>query len=577
MKLRNLIRMDEKVLRNLKVADKFETTFRRIYVYAAMIVIVMLITIVMAMNGFASMYNRYYMQDNLQGNIRIDIQAYSKSAWWALSTNDEETRKAQIANYEEKLPEMLDNLSSLRKIYDNTQLLNAVEKDLNQLNTLTTQLSGMFAQSVVTDDGLSNGGEIYGLINGDINDVVKQTAADLKEVSKESFALAEAAYKRMLVISIVLIALSFVVVITAVLFARNARHALADSILEPIEEITQVTQDMANGHVNISVQYQSEDELGEMAVHLKDATETIRNIVTDLDETLSRVADGDFTRGTDNPKLYIEDYESIRTSLDHITNKLSDTMRMVKESANQVAQGSINMSQGAEELAEGATNQAAAIEELTASVTTVAEQTKNMAEAARQSSDMAAKVQEDVENGGRKMHLVTDAMERITDASQQIELITNSIESIAKQTQLLALNASIEAARAGDAGRGFAVVAEEISSLANESSEAAKNTHQLISDTMDEIQNGNAVVEETTRALELVQESVNDVAMMMAESGELARDQASSMAEIRQGIEQISGVVSNNSATAEETSAVSHELSDQSESLNELISSFRIN
>ncbi|MCR5032322.1 MAG: HAMP domain-containing protein [Lachnospiraceae bacterium] len=576
MKLKNLIRMDLQVLRNKKVADKFDTTFRRIYVYAGMIVVVMLITILMAMNGYAAMYNKFYMQDNLQGNIRIDIQAYSKSAWWALVTTDEGTREAQIANYEEKIPEMQSNLADLRKVYDNEQLLNAVDSDLKQLATMTAQLTALFQAGTPTEDGLSNHQEIYELINGDVNNVIKQTAADLKLVSADSYELAGTAYRQMLVVSAVLVILSFIVVVTAVLFARNARHVLASSMLEPIQEISRVTKEIADGHVDIQVNYSSDDELGDMSSNLRTATEAIHEIVADLDETLARIADGDFTRGSDHPELYRKDYEPIKTSLDNITRKLSDTMQLVKESSSQVAQGATNMSQGASDLAEGATNQAAAIEELTASVSTVTEQTRNMAESAQQSTGMATKVQEEVENSARKMHLVTDAMERITDASQQIEQITNSIESIAKQTQLLALNASIEAARAGDAGRGFAVVAEEISSLANESSEAAKNTHQLISDTMDEIQNGNAVVEETTKALELVQESVNDVAMMMAESGELAMNQANSMDEIQQGIEQISGVVSNNSATAEETSAVSQELSEQSETLNELIEKFRI-
>ncbi len=568
--------MNEQALRGMKVADKFNVTFRKIYVFAALIVVVLMVTLTMAMNGYAAMYNQYYMQDNLQGNIRIDIQAYSKSAWWALATQDESTLEAQVLNYEEKIPEMLQNIADLRKIYDNEKLLNSVESDLKQLATLTEQLTALYNQGTITEQGLSNRDEIYTLLNGDITIVVKQTAADLKLVSADSYEKAGAAYHRMLLIAGIMVALSAIVIVTAVLFARNARKVLASSMLEPIQEISKVTDDMANGLVNIDVTYESEDELGDMARHLKDATGAIREIVVDLDETLERIADGDFTRGTDHPELYKEDYASIRTSLDNITAKLSETMSMVKDSSVQVAQGANNMSQGASELAEGATNQAAAIEELTASVATVTEQTRNMANAAQQSIDMANRVQEDVENSGRKMHLVTDAMERITDASQQIELITNSIESIAKQTQLLALNASIEAARAGDAGKGFAVVAEEISSLANESSEAAKNTHQLISDTMEEIQNGNSVVDETTKALEQVQDSVNDVAMMMAESGEMAANQATSMEEIQLGIEQISSVVSNNSATAQQTSAVSHELSDQSDALNELISKFNI-
>ncbi len=174
-------------------------------------------------------------------------------------------------------------------------------------------------------------------------------------------------------------------------------------------------------------------------------------------------------------------------------------------------------------------------------ITEVTEKTYLLSEETDTEDMMFTKVQEDVSVGTRKMVLVTDAMDRITQASKEIEQITNAIEQIAKRTQLLSLNASIEAARVGEQGKGFAVVAGEISKLATQSSEAAKNTHQLINDTMDEIANGNGVVEETQNALEQVHKSVNEVVEMVADSSEIVQTQARDIQRINEMIKKIAG------------------------------------
>ncbi len=194
----------------------------------------------------------------------------------------------------------------------------------------------------------------------------------------------------------------------------------------------------------------------------------------------------------------------------------------VAKAAEQMARGDLNVAidYHANELAEGATDQAAAVEELTASVSTVTEQTEKMAADCAKGVQMSIAAQKVAKDGADKMDQVTEAMQRITTASKEIQEVANSIEAISSQTKLLALNASIEAARAGDTGKGFAVVAQEI--------------------------------------------------------GQLAQHQASNMREINQGIEQISEVIQNNSATAQESSAVSSELSDQSNQLHNLMSQFQV-
>ena len=570
MNFKGIVTADKDKLKNQSVSKKVSGIFRSAGVRFALVITFMVVTAISSLWGVYSIYSRDLKADNIQGEIRIDIQALSKHFLWALSATTEEVRASELEKISESFQDFNGYKESLSKVYDNDAMISQFYEHLAVVESNGKTLEDMFS------DGTSTNEDIFEYFDGTLYPSINDVASDLKIVAKEIAEHGEAVFARTLIITGVAAALSLLIILTTVIYIVNSGHNLANSIVEPVTEVRNAASDMSDGKLDIKIDYRADDELGILAHDLRKSTRYTASIVKDISESLDRMASGDFTKGTEHPELYIGDYKAIKDALDDISDRLSTTLSQVRESSSQVSAGAQNMSEGASALAEGATDQAAAIQQLTASVSTVTEQTRNVADAAQQSNEMAQKVKEDVDTSARKMHLVTDAMTRITEASKEIELVTNSIEAIAKQTQLLALNASIEAARAGDAGKGFAVVAGEISQLANQSSEAAKNTHQLISDTMDEISNGNEVVDETKAALELVVESVNQVSEMMTTSGNMAKDQVVSMEQITDGIEQISNVVSSNSATAEESSAVSQQLSEESNTLNDLIDKFKV-
>ncbi len=570
MNFKGIVTADKGKLKNQSVSKKVSGIFRSAGVRFALVITFMVVTAISSLWGVHSIYSRDLKADNIQGEIRIDIQALSKHFLWALSATTEEVRASELEKISEAFNDFNGYKESLSNVYDNDAMISQFYEHLAVVESNGKTLENMFS------DGSSTNEDIFEYFDGTLYPSINDVASDLKVVAKEIAEHGQAVFTRTLVITGVAAAMSLLIILTTVIYIVNSGHNLANSIVEPVTEVRNAASDMSEGKLDIKIDYRAEDELGILAHDLRKSTRYTASIVKDISESLDRMASGDFTKGTDHPELYIGDYKAIMDALDDISDRLSTTLSQVRESSSQVSAGAQNMSEGASALAEGATDQAAAIQQLTASVSTVTEQTRNVADAAQQSNEMAQKVKEDVDTSARKMHLVTDAMTRITEASKEIELVTNSIEAIAKQTQLLALNASIEAARAGDAGKGFAVVAGEISQLANQSSEAAKNTHQLISDTMDEISNGNEVVDETKAALELVVESVNQVSEMMTTSGNMAKDQVVSMEQITDGIEQISNVVSSNSATAEESSAVSQQLSEESNMLNDLIDKFKV-
>ena len=552
---------------NLSVSDKLKKVFNKLKNNLILIFAVIILVDIFSLFNLHSIYNIYYEQNTQQGEIRITIQALAKYYLWAINAEEESDRNDQMTGADEKIQEMKDGHDLLSKVYSGD--LSTARTHLSDIESQGQTLSSMFASGASHE-------ELYAFYVSNLNEAIKVVVKDFKEIGISAKEQAKKAYSAAFILVIIITIISMLIVLYAIIYSNKARATLTANILDPIKALSEAADDMAKGKIDIKVPSQSNDELGKLADDITYSTDVIADIVKDISDTLNRMSTGDFSCGSKNEKLYIGDYVQIKDAFRNISDNLSHTLLEVKNSSTLVSDGALNMSQGATNLAEGSTDQAAAVQELTASVNSVTDQTRQLAEVAQKSHNMAGDVKDKAEVSARKMHLVTDAMTRITEASAEIEQVTNTIEEIASQTSLLALNASIEAARAGETGKGFAVVADQIGKLADQSSEAAKNTHQLIADTMEEIKNGNAVVAETTDALDAMQHSVEEITDMIKNTGNLAQAQAQSMEEIDKGIEMISGVVQKNSETAEQSSEVSKELSIQSESLNDLIGKFTI-
>ncbi len=377
-------------------------------------------------------------------------------------------------------------------------------------------------------------------------------------------------------IGIIFIVVSVIAQILTITMCKVVSSNLASSITVPIYELRDAVNKIKEGDFDIEITYESRDELGELANDLKETCGRIKEIIKDTGYLLGEMAEGKFDISSTAADLYIGDYEPLICSMNRLNTQLDSTLRRIKEASRHVMVGSEQLAGSAQDLAEGASEQACAVDELTATIADVTNISEDSARNAMGAANSAKEAAEDAESSREKIGKLTEAMERITNTSKEIENIIAAIEGIAAQTNLLSLNASIEAARAGEAGKGFAVVADQIGKLAADSRQSAVTTRELISKSLTEIENGSIMVEYTMESIGTVLTNMESFAGAAAGAAEASREQADMLKQIQVRIDQISTVVQSNSASAEETSAISQELSAQAIGLEEMIDKFEL-
>ncbi|MBU1172266.1 MAG: hypothetical protein KKD44_22135 [Proteobacteria bacterium] len=246
-----------------------------------------------------------------------------------------------------------------------------------------------------------------------------------------------------------------------------------------------------------------------------------------------------------------------------ITRPINRVVEGLNDGAGQVTSASGQVASASQGLADGASEQAASIEETSSSLEEMSSMTKQNSENADLADNLMKEANQVVMKANESMDELTLSMGEIRKASEETSIIIRTIDEIAFQTNLLALNAAVEAARAGQAGAGFSVVADEVRNLAIRAAAAAKNTSQLIEETVKRINNGSKVVDETNTALNKVAESSKKVGELVTEISAASKEQAEGIEQINKAVVEMDKVVQQNAANAEETASASEEMSGQ--------------
>lgn len=299
------------------------------------------------------------------------------------------------------------------------------------------------------------------------------------------------------------------------------------SVSKPLFQVVSAAEKIADGNLNVNIDFKSNDEIG----------------------TLCR-------------------------SFNKMTRKLNEVLNSINIAAKQVAAGSNQLSASSIGLSQGASEQASSIEELTATLEEISIQTKQNAKSANEANELAEFAKSNAMTGNKQMKEMLGSMEEINKSSNNISKIIKVIDEIAFQTNILALNAAVEAARAGQYGKGFAVVAEEVRNLAMRSANAAKETTEMIENSIKSVEGGTKIANKTAEALDSIVESISKVANLVKDIAVASNEQATGIEQVNQAIVQVSQVVQTNSTASQESAAASQELMSQAETLKEQVSKF---
>lgn len=562
-----------KKLGKLKIGIRLKKSFNQIiYIFSALLVMVICVMFYMV-NSYSNIIDNYAYP---QGDIAMAMN-YSAEVRSATRGGIGYDTQEEIARMVEQHKEAVNNFEAQIEIIRPTMVTDAGLAAMERIDTAWEAFK-VADQEVIdlgatTDDARSKEAQDLNFSKvAPLYTELDEALINLMSINEETGDAARTTAQIALWGAIIAIV---VIIIAAALYASRLAIIIANSISKPLNELKDRFMTFAEGDVHSPIPtVDTEDEIKEMLEGVHHMAQRIEHIIHDMNRLLTEMAKGNFAIVTECEEEYTGDFNGLLMAIRNMNRQIDTTLRGVSEASEQVLTGSTNLAEAAQSVAEGATDQAAAVEEMQATIEELSTGIKATATELEKSFNEAQRYAVIGESSRGDMEAMMNAMKRISETSDEIGKIIAEIEDIASQTNLLSLNASIEAARAGDAGRGFAVVADQIRNLAEQSAKSAVDSRALIESSIYEVEEGNKNAVKVSDSLTEVVEGVRMVADSAKRMKEVSLEQAESMEQADAAVAKIAEVVQSNSAAAEETSATSEELNAQATVLGDLVSVF---
>lgn len=564
------------MVKNQKIKERLTKSFIMVAGITAIAAIVGLIAMVLIATGYSTALTQYGFAQGDIGKAMV-VFADARSATRAAIGYDDEAAIAEAVKMHDEKKAALEKYMAVVEQTLTTDREREVYVDIGEhLQEYWTIDAKVLADGQSTDEKMYMKAQEQATAELDpIYEEIYEHFAELMDYNvKQGDGRADTLTKLSIIFAIVIV----VVVVLAMAISTKLGSTIAKSIAVPLGELSARLKTFATGDLSspfpvVNIQ----DEVAEIIEEAGSMASRLSLIINDAGQLLETMASGDYTVTSNERDKYTGEFEKLIVSMRELKEQMSETLHSIEDASSQVSAGSGNLAEASQSLAEGATEQAGAVEELQATITGITENIGKGAENAEASYAQAQKYADEADNSRAEMQAMVEAMNRINETSQKIGNIISDIEDIASQTNLLSLNASIEAARAGEAGRGFAVVADQIRQLAEQSTQSAVDTRQLIEGSLQEITEGNKAAERAADSIESVVEGIKEIAESSRQLSVVSADLANAMKQAEAGVDQISEVVQANSATAQQSSATSEELSAQAVALDELIGKFILN
>ena len=358
-----------------------------------------------------------------------------------------------------------------------------------------------------------------------------------------------------------MLATSAVLVISILIVLR-----LAQSISKPVRSVTERMVALSDGDLHTAVlQVQSKDELEVLTQTLGGTVESVSRYISDLQRVLTQMAQGNLK--TEPQGDYKGDFALIRSSLHTILQSMNETISGFRDAAGRLAEMSEELNGQSGQLHQASMEQTQSTEELVNEVSQVKKRLSDVARSSGQTREKTAEIAQCIQEANTRMATLSSAMDGINANAQKITQIAKAIEDIASQTGLLAINASVEAARAGSSGKGFAVVAEEVRQLAAKSSDAAKSAADMVDSTRAMIQTGVELTANTAGSLQDISAVSGQIGSITDQLAAAVQSQEEALVSMEEKIGTISAITERNLESAENTEISSGLLAKEAEAL----------
>lgn len=352
-------------------------------------------------------------------------------------------------------------------------------------------------------------------------------------------------------------------------------HFSQKELLTPIIKVSDQMKLLAGGNLHAEFDLKEDDsEVGDMVAAIRFMKDNMAVIIDEISSILEQMGQGNYI--VEVKQNYVGEYVKIKDSLNKIVEDMRSTVSTIQDVAREIDSGSAQLAYAADDLATACTGQATEVSDLMMLLTQLGDSIEYNEKEAEEAVKIANLASSTLIVGAQKMQDLGNAMQEIRQCSEQIISVIAAISDIGDEIDLLSLNASIESARAGEAGKGFAVVAEQVKKLAEASQNAVGQTSELIERTVQSVEVGTRISRESAANMEEVQMGAEETTGRINAIVEKLKMEVESIAHINESIGVVAGIVDNNSATSEETAAVSEQQKAQVESMVDLMSKFKV-
>lgn len=556
-------------MRNLRIRSRLFLSYALIIFISLTASVTCIFLLHQVGNNLTSFYDNNYTVTVNAWTARQRMQSARADLLIAILETDSTVVQEQVESAKANLADMRAAFPKIRAAFKgDSKLVDQVEETLEQAIVYRDEIFELVS--------LDKKDEAFEVMRKDYVPLLSQMSNLLTQISDTASTNAKSMVQQgqgsvtgAVTVVLIITAVSAVIAVILGLYISNG-------IVKPVNEIKTAARKISDGNLNVSIDYQAGDELGSLAKSMRTTVGRLTSMIKDLQFLLGEMSTGNFNIVTSLEEGYVGDFRPLLLAIRKLNMDMNFTLHQINQSADQVACGSDQVSSGSQTLAQGATEQASSVEELAVTTKDISNKLSHTAENAVNASAEAGKIGSEAVQSNQRMQDMLNAMKDISTTSGQIERIIKTIEDIAYQTNILALNASIEAARAGAAGKGFSVVANEVRTLAMKSTKASKDTSVLIENALEAVKNGTQIAAETAESMQNAVNGIKGIVETINNISEVTNEQAQSLIQITAVMEQISNVVQSNSATSEESAAASEELAAQAQFLKQLVTKFQL-